>query len=136
MPSPIDTTSRPELSTLLSAAAMSLIDCEALMIELAMPVLLPVTRSNSPTSAVSAFCATCEAWATVATLLATSPDSTRACDSSAPSTACEVSLPSCPIVRSCPMVMPSPSAMARASRGVCSITLFSSSPRSVPDAKP
>ena len=44
--------------------------------------------------------------------------------------------PSAPSCRSCPRVTPRPSAIASARAGVCSSIEFSSSPRSVPEARP
>ncbi|MNM60679.1 hypothetical protein D3C81_719690 [compost metagenome] len=87
-----------------------------------------------PTAARKLFFMTCDARSKRGGIEATSLFSEDSERSRAFITTSEVILPSAAIARICPLVTPRYSERARVIRGACSITLFNSSPRSVPEA--
>ena len=95
----------------------------------------PELESRSPKARWKAFFKRVSAPDTVSGRLAYSSARRVRSFSKASSTAAEVILPSCAKARSEPSGTLIPSAMACASRGVCSMTELNSSPRNCPEAK-
>ena len=134
--SPATLTAAHNLPAVVSVATSpSRLAASALM-TLAALALLTRPPSDAPTYSVHCDVRFCSARPTVGGSLLNSPATTSAWPLRAFMTTSAVNAPWLAILRSSPVVTPSPLARAWARRGACSITELNSSPRNTPDCRP